>query len=66
MIEKIEPWIQGKRVLLLGFGREGRSTYNVLRRLGTCSVLDVADQLALEDQPEGIETWISGLIIRAV
>ena len=60
MIEKIEPWIQGKRVLLLGFGREGRSTYNVLRRLGTCSVLDVADQLALEDQPEGIETWISG------
>ena len=60
MIEKIEPWIQGKRVLLLGFGREGRSTYNVLRRLGTCSVLDVAGQLALEDQPEGIETWISG------
>lgn len=60
MIEKIEPWIQGKRVLLLGFGREGRSTYNVLRRLGTCAVLDVADQSAPEDQPEGIETWISG------
>ena len=35
MIEKIEPWIKGKRILLLGYGREGQSTWNVLRRLGT-------------------------------
>ena len=40
MIEKIEPWIKGKRILLLGYGREGQSTWNVLRRLGTYEALD--------------------------
>ena len=39
MIEKIEPWIKGKRILLLGYGREGQSTWNVLRRLGTYAAL---------------------------
>lgn len=42
MIEKIEPWIKGKRILLLGYGREGQSTWNVLRRLGTYEALDIA------------------------
>ena len=44
MIEKIDPWVHGKRVLLLGFGREGQSTYQVLKQLGTCACLDIADQ----------------------
>ena len=43
MIEKIEPWIKGKRILLLGYGREGQSTWNVLRRLGTYEALDMPD-----------------------
>ena len=26
MIERIIPWVKGKKVLILGFGREGKST----------------------------------------
>ena len=44
MIERLNPWVRGKRVLILGFGREGRSTWQVLKKLGTCACLDVADQ----------------------
>lgn len=42
MIEKIEPWIKGKRVLLLGFGREGQSTFHLLKKLGGYEKLDIA------------------------
>ena len=52
MIEKIEPWIKGKRILLLGYGREGQSTWNVLRRLGTYEALDIADLKAPAALPE--------------
>ena len=45
MIEKLNPWVEGKRVLILGFGREGRSTWKVLRQLGTCACLDLAARL---------------------
>ena len=31
MIERIIPWVKGKKVLILGFGREGKSTWNVLK-----------------------------------
>ena len=44
MIERLNSWVRGKRVLILGFGREGRSTWQVLKKLGTCACLDVADQ----------------------
>ena len=37
-----------KRILLLGFGKEGRSTYKLLKEICTCSVLDIAD-IALEE-----------------
>ena len=33
MIERIIPWVKGKKVLILGFGREGKSTWNVLQKL---------------------------------
>ena len=51
MIERIEPWIKGKRVLLLGFGREGQSTYHVLRQLGSYAKLDIADQSSPKELP---------------
>lgn len=65
MIEKINPWVEGKKVLILGFGREGQSTWHLLRRLGTCACLDVADQAAFHpqtgegEQEEGTR-WICG------
>ena len=60
MIEKIEPWVRGKKILLLGFGREGKSTWEVLRRLGTFQSVDIADQSAPGELPEGIGKWICG------
>lgn len=65
MIERIDPWVHGKRVLLLGFGREGQSTYQVLKRLGTCACLDIADQKPCAVHPGGPEAgaqekWITG------
>ena len=41
IIERIRPWVQGKKVLILGFGREGKSTWNVLKKLDCCSFVDV-------------------------
>lgn len=65
MIERIDPWVHGKRVLLLGFGREGQSTYQVLRQLGTCACLDIADQKPCAVHTGGPENglqekWITG------
>nr|WP_207749897.1 UDP-N-acetylmuramoyl-L-alanine--D-glutamate ligase [Enterocloster bolteae] len=60
VIEKIEPWIKGKRILLLGYGREGQSTWNVLRRLGTYKVLDIADLKAPAAVPEDGTVWHTG------
>ena len=59
MIEKLNPWVEGKRVLILGFGREGRSTWKVLKQLGTCACLDLADQREIPFE-EGMERRISG------
>ena len=60
MIEKIEPWIKRKRILLLGYGREGQSTWNVLRRLGTYEALDIADLKAPAALPEDGTVWHTG------
>lgn len=60
MIEKIEPWIKGKRILVLGYGREGQSTWNVLRQLGTYEVLDIADLKAPAAGPEDGTVWHTG------
>ena len=60
MIEKIEHWIKGKRILLLGYGREGQSTWNVLRRLGTYEALDIADLKAPAAVPEDGTVWHTG------
>lgn len=60
MIERIDPWVHGKRVLLLGFGREGQSTYQVLRQLGTCACIDIADQKPSAKQLAEGSRWLTG------
>ena len=60
IIERIRPWVQGKKVLILGFGREGKSTWNVLKKLDCCSFVDVADMAEAKEKPEGIRNWIAG------
>jgi UDP-N-acetylmuramoylalanine--D-glutamate ligase len=41
-------FFRGKRVLILGFGREGRSSYAFLRRLFPGAALGIADARAIE------------------
>lgn len=65
MIEKIRPWIRGKRVLLLGFGREGQSTYHVIKQVGGYAKLDIADMLSFDalspiSRPDEDGLWITG------
>ena len=57
MIERIIPWVKGKKVLILGFGREGKSTWNVLKKLDCCALVDVADMAHPKEKPEGIGKW---------
>ena len=59
MIERIDPWVHNKRVLLLGFGREGQSTWQVLKQLGTCACVDIADQKPAAVDADGAR-WITG------
>jgi UDP-N-acetylmuramoylalanine--D-glutamate ligase len=44
MISNIKKILEGKSILLLGFGREGQSTYNLLKNLLPDAPLAVADQ----------------------
>lgn len=46
--------IYGKRVLLLGFGREGRSTLSLLQEVGGCRSITIADQQQV-NLPEGVK-----------
>ena len=60
MIEKIEPWIKGKKVLILGFGREGKSTFRLLKKLGTCEKIDIADIASPKELTDEDVLWIRG------
>lgn len=47
-IDELKPIFDGKRVVILGFGREGKIWLEILRRLGCCSQIAVADMNPLE------------------
>lgn len=42
-IDKLKPIFDGKRVVILGFGREGKVWLDILRRLDCCAEVAVAD-----------------------
>lgn len=44
MISDLINYFQGKKILILGFGREGKSTYNLIRRYLKNQVLYIADK----------------------
>lgn len=48
MIDKLREYFAGKRILILGFGREGQSTYRLLRKLLPEQKLWIADRKELE------------------
>lgn len=43
MIDLLSNLIRGKRVLLLGFGKEGQATYKMIKSLGLFTELGIAD-----------------------
>lgn len=47
-IDELKPIFDGKRVVILGFGREGKIWLELLRRLGCCGQIAVADMNPLE------------------
>jgi len=55
MLEKLREFFAGKKVLILGFGREGRSSYELIRRLLPELRLTIADQREVEVRDEKVE-----------
>ena len=54
MTGTLKEAVRGKRVLVLGYGREGRSTFHALLRAGGWAALDVADANPVElEEPTG-------------
>lgn len=47
-IDELKPIFDGKRVVILGFGREGKVWLEILLRLGCCRQIAVADMNPLE------------------
>ena len=48
MLEYIRNLISGKRVLILGFGREGKSTFECLKRAGGYEYIGIADRADID------------------
>ncbi len=58
-INSLKPFFEGKRAVILGYGREGKVWLELLRRLGCCPKIAVADMNPIElDDPS--VTPISG------
>lgn len=60
MIQTLRNRIAGKKVLILGFGREGKSTYQAIKAAGGYADLAVADQSPRDPSLEPKVRWFSG------
>ncbi len=54
-IEYIKNYTENKSVCILGFGREGKSTYNILTKYCSPSAIAVADINKIDGLPENVE-----------
>lgn len=52
LLKQLREWIDGKRVLLLGFGREGRALCRRITQVGGYAALGIADAKEITDAPE--------------
>jgi UDP-N-acetylmuramoylalanine--D-glutamate ligase len=60
MITKLQKFINNKRVLVLGFGKEGQSTYRVLKQLDNYCRLDIADRYLTDTGAVGGQRLFTG------
>lgn len=58
MFQLIDEIIKGKKILILGFGREGKSTFAVLEKVKSYSVLAIADKVNLDRVSLGIPEYV--------
>lgn len=58
LLKVLHQMIDGKKVLLLGFGREGRALYRRIKEVGGYHALGVSDANPLSDAPEGVSLHI--------
>lgn len=59
MISLLKKYTNGKNVLLLGFGREGKATYRRLCEAGGCASVTIADKNPVRDAlPESVKLII--------
>ena len=58
----MKKWIQenikGKKVLILGFGREGKSTYSVVRQIGGYEELGISDRNPVDVREADVKLYI--------
>lgn len=54
-VEYIKKYTENKSVCILGFGREGKSTYNILTKYCSPSAIAVADINKIDGIPESVE-----------
>ncbi|MBU1012932.1 MAG: UDP-N-acetylmuramoyl-L-alanine--D-glutamate ligase [Bacteroidetes bacterium] len=54
MIEKLRKLLNGKKVLILGFGREGQSTYQLIRSFSPETPLTIADSNEIHTEAKKI------------
>lgn len=52
LLKQLREWIDGKRVLLLGFGREGKALCRRVEQVGGYQALGIADANEITDAPE--------------
>ncbi len=58
LLKVLHQMIDGKKVLLLGFGREGRALYRRITEVGGYQALGISDANPLSDAPEGVSLHI--------
>lgn len=60
MISKIRKYIHNKKILILGFGKEGKSTFRMLKQVGGYAQLDIADQSPVRPEIEETHQYLTG------
>lgn len=58
LLKVLHQMIDGKKVLLLGFGREGRALCRRIKEVGGYQALGISDANPLSDAPEGVSLHI--------
>ena len=66
MFQKLIDYFNNRSVLILGFGREGRSTYDFIRKYLPEKQLAIADLRSISLDDEHVELWMGGNYLDAV